>query len=43
MDAGSGVDPNTAIYAVTDEDGSGQPPESLIVEADGRYAFTIDL
>ena len=42
-DAGSGVDPNTTIYAVEDEYGSVEPSGSLTLEADGRYTATIGL
>jgi hypothetical protein len=42
-DAGSGVDPNTASYAVTDEYGRVQPSGSFTVGADGTYTFTIHL
>src|SRR5262249_45342945 len=42
-DAGSGVDPTTAAYAVTDEYGSVQPSGPVTVAADGSYAFTIRL
>jgi DNA-binding beta-propeller fold protein YncE len=42
-DAGSGVDPNTTIYAVDDEYGSVEPSGSLTLGADGRYSATIPL
>jgi hypothetical protein len=42
-DAGSGVDPNTATYAVIDEYGLSQPRGPVTVKADGSYAFTIQL
>jgi hypothetical protein len=42
-DAGAGVDPRTATYAVTDEYGQVQPSGPITVEADGSYAFTIPL
>jgi hypothetical protein len=42
-DAGSGVNPSTAAYVVTDEYGQVQPKGSVALRADGSYAFTIQL
>jgi hypothetical protein len=42
-DAGSGVNPSTAAYVVTDEYRQVQPKGSVALRADGSYAFTIQL
>ena len=43
-DVGSGVDPRTAAaYAVMDEYGRVQPRGAVTVDAEGRYAFTLQL
>ena len=42
-DAGSGVDPRTATYAVTDAYGSVQPSGPITFGANGSYVFTISL
>jgi Beta-propeller repeat len=42
-DAGSGVDPGTATYAVIDEYSSVEPSGSLTLRQDGRYTATIGL
>jgi hypothetical protein len=41
--AGSGVNPNTAAYVVTDEYRQVQPKGSVAPRADGNYSFTIQL
>jgi hypothetical protein len=44
MDTGSGVDPDTAAYAVKDEYGSVQPSGPVTIGSDGSsYTFTIQL
>lgn len=39
--AGSGVNPSTAVYAVTDEYGEVQPSGNVDLQPDGSYAFMI--
>jgi hypothetical protein len=40
---GSGVNPSTAAYAVTDEYGQVQPSGSVPLGSDGSYSFAIQL
>jgi hypothetical protein len=40
---GSGVEPSSAAYQVTDEYGQIQPSGSVPLESDGSYAFSVDL
>lgn len=40
---GTGVDPSTAVYQVTDEYGQVQPSGSVTLKSDGSYSFRVQL
>jgi hypothetical protein len=42
-DALSGVDPSTVAFRVTDSYGAVQPAGSVVIDADGRFSFTVSL
>jgi hypothetical protein len=43
VDAGAGIDPTSAHFAVTDEYGEIQPAGAVTVAPDGSYSFTVML
>jgi hypothetical protein len=42
-DSGSGVDPTTAHYRVTDTEGTVQPSGSVTLSSKGTYSFAVQL